>query len=115
AFVDQVLRMDDDKSAPLISPSQGIHVVLEQGALAGDCAVVVPHTDDRRILFAIPWHGRVLVGTTDTPISEPSLEPRPLADELDFLLENAARYLTTIPDRGAILSMFAGVRPLVAG
>ncbi len=115
AFVDQILRMDDATVSPLITPSQGIHVVLERKALPGDCAVVVPHTDDRRILFAIPWHGKTLIGTTDTPVAETALEPRPLADELDFLLENAARYLTTIPERGDILSIFAGLRPLVGG
>ncbi|HEY2251930.1 MAG TPA: glycerol-3-phosphate dehydrogenase/oxidase, partial [Planctomycetaceae bacterium] len=114
-FTDQILQMDEAQSRPLITPSQGIHVVLDRAALPGDCAVVVPHTDDSRILFAIPWHGRVLVGTTDTPVAGPSLEPRPLDDELEFLLSNAARYLTTIPDRADILSIFAGLRPLIAG
>lgn len=115
AFADQVLRMDDVAQSPLITPSQGIHVVLDGNALPGGCAVVVPHTDDRRILFAIPWHGKTLIGTTDTPVAETPLEPRPLAEELDFLLENASRYLTTTPERGQILSMFAGLRPLVGG
>ena len=114
-FADQVLQMDEPHARPLITPSQGIHVVLDRAALPGDCAVVVPHTDDRRILFAIPWHNRVLIGTTDTPVAGPALEPRPLAEELEFLLANAARYLTTIPDRKDILSVFAGLRPLVAG
>src|SRR5258708_4622355 len=113
-FADQVLQLDDHGARHLIAPSQGIHVVLDRQALGGECAVVVPHTDDRRILFAIPWHGKVLVGTTDTPVAGPVLEPRPLADELDFLLENAARYLTTLPDRSEILSVFAALRPLVA-
>lgn len=114
-FSDHILQMDEAHPRPLITPSQGIHVVLDRAALPGDCAVVVPHTDDRRILFAIPWHGRVLVGTTDTPVEGTSLEPRPLEEELEFLLSNAARYLTTIPDRTDILSIFAGLRPLVAG
>jgi glycerol-3-phosphate dehydrogenase len=115
AFVDQVLQMDDPADHPLITPSQGIHIVVERQALPGDCAVVVPHTDDARILFAIPWHGKVLIGTTDTPVRDATLEPRPLADELGFLLENAARYLTTLPQPAEILSIFAGIRPLVAG
>jgi len=115
AFADQVLQMDEPHVRPLITPSQGIHVVLDRAALPGDCAVVVPHTDDSRILFAIPWHDRVLIGTTDTPAAGPALEPRPLEDELEFLLANAARYLTKIPDRTDILSIFAGLRPLVAG
>jgi glycerol-3-phosphate dehydrogenase len=114
-FTDRLLAMDEPAARPLISPSQGIHVVLEREALPGDCAVVVPHTDDRRVMFAIPWHGRVVVGTTDTPVETPTLEPRPLDDELEFLLANAARYLTTIPERSRILSLFAGLRPLVAG
>src|SRR5579872_1815427 len=114
-FADQVLQMDEAHARPLITFSQGIHVVLDQATLPGDCAVVVPHTDDRRILFAIPWHDRVLVGTTDTPVAGVALEPRPLDEELDFLLANAARYLTTIPGRTDILSVFAGLRPLIAG
>jgi glycerol-3-phosphate dehydrogenase len=114
-FSDHILQMDEPQARPLIAPSQGIHVVLGQSALPGDCAVVVPHTDDRRILFAIPWHDRVLIGTTDTPVAEAALEPRPRDEELEFLLANAARYLTTIPDRNDILSIFAGLRPLVAG
>ena len=114
-FADQILQMDEPHARPLITPSQGIHVVLDRTALPGDCAVVVPHTDDSRILFAIPWHGRVLIGTTDTPVSGVEIEPRPLAEELAFLLANAARYLTTIPQRKDILSIFAGLRPLVAG
>jgi len=114
-FVDRILKMDDENAPPLITPSRGIHVVLERQCLPGECAVVVPHTDDRRILFAIPWHGKVLVGTTDTPQAEPVLEPKAASDDLDFLLENAARYLTSVPERSEILSMFAGLRPLVAG
>jgi glycerol-3-phosphate dehydrogenase len=114
-FVDEVLRMDDAAAIALITPSQGIHIVLDRQALPGDCAVVVPHTDDSRILFAIPWHGKVLIGTTDTPVRDATLEPRPLADELGFLLENAARYLTTLPQPSEILSIFAGIRPLVSG
>lgn len=114
-FTDQLLALDERRSQPLIAPSQGIHIVLEREALPGSCAVVVPHTDDRRVMFAIPWHGKVVVGTTDTPIERPLLEPRPLEHELDFLLANAARYLTTIPERSQILSVFAGLRPLVAG
>ncbi len=114
-FADQIVQLDNRSASHLIAPSQGIHVVLDRQVLGGDCAVVVPHTDDRRILFAIPWHGKLLVGTTDTPVAEPLLEPRPLAEELDFLLENAARYLARLPDRSEIRSIYAGLRPLVAG
>jgi len=113
-FTDEILEFDGRQSAALITPSQGIHVVLDRAALGGNCALVVPHTDDRRILFAIPWHGKVLLGTTDTPVAGPALEPRPLDEELDFVLTNAARYLRPTPTRSKILSIFAGLRPLVA-
>jgi glycerol-3-phosphate dehydrogenase len=114
AFVDQVLALDERGRPPLIAPSQGIHIVLERDFLPGDCAFVVPHTDDGRVLFAIPWHGKTLVGTTDTPVPAASLEPRPLPEELDFLLDHAGRYLATRPSRRDVLSTFAGIRPLVA-
>ena len=74
---------------------------------------MVPHTSDGRVMFAIPWHGHTLVGTTDTPIDEPTLEPRPLEEEIDFILETAGRYLHKAPTRGDVLSVFAGIRPLV--
>ncbi len=84
-FVDQVRRLDEPGAAPLVRPSQGAHLVLDREFLPGDAALMVPKTDDGRVLFAIPWHGRTLVGTTDTPIEEASLEPRPLAAEVAFL------------------------------
>jgi glycerol-3-phosphate dehydrogenase len=75
---------------------------------------MVPETDDGRVLFAVPWHNRVIVGTTDTPMEEPVLEPRPLDSEVDFLLSHAARYLTEDPKPDDVLSVFAGLRPLVS-
>jgi glycerol-3-phosphate dehydrogenase len=87
--------------------------VLSRDFLPGTSAIMVPHTDDGRVLFAIPWQGRVVVGTTDTPCEEVTFEPRALAEEVDFLLEHAARYLTKDPTRGDVLSAFAGIRPLV--
>ncbi len=113
-FTDQVLRMDDPKSDPIISPSQGTHLVLNASFLQGDAAIMVPQTTDGRVLFAVPWHGRVVVGTTDVPVSEPTLEPRPQPEEVDFILENAARYLANDPTRADVLSAFAGLRPLVS-
>lgn len=112
-FTDGVRRMDDENVRPMIAPSQGVHIVLARSFLPGDSAIMVPHTDDGRILFAIPWHDRVVVGTTDTPIDEAPLEPRPLPEELEFLLTHAARYLTKDPAPSDVLSAFAGVRPLV--
>ncbi len=114
AFTDGVRRLDDADAAPMVRPSQGVHLVLPHEFLPGDSAIMVPRTDDGRVLFAIPWHGRVVVGTTDTPISAVSLEPRPLQEEIDFLLEHAARYLTRNPGPADVLSVFAGIRPLVA-
>ena len=112
-FVDGLRRLADPAARPIISPSQGVHLVLDGAFLPGDSAIMVPHTDDGRVLFAVPWHGRVIVGTTDTPLASASLEPHPLPMEIDFLLDHAARYLARQPKRGDILSCFAGIRPLV--
>jgi glycerol-3-phosphate dehydrogenase len=112
-FSDSVRRLDDPGASPMIRPSQGVHIVLDRAFLPGASAIMVPHTDDGRVLFAIPWHGRVVVGTTDTPLGEVVVEPRPLIEEIDFLLEHAARYLTKDPGRSDVLSAFAGIRPLV--
>ena len=113
-FADQIRRMDDENISPMISPSQGVHIVLDKSFLPGDSAIMVPHTDDGRVLFAIPWHDRVLVGTTDTPVNNIPLEPKPLAEELEFLLTHTARYLTKDPAPSDVLSVFAGLRPLVS-
>ena len=113
-FTDAVRQLDEEGAKPMIRPSQGVHLVLDRAFLPGDSAIMVPHTDDGRVLFAIPWHERVVVGTTDTPIDEVSFEPLPLDDEIDFLLEHTARYLTKDPTEDDILSAFAGIRPLVS-
>lgn len=113
-FSDAVRRMDDPDAPNIIRPSQGVHIVLDREFLPGDSAIMVPKTDDDRVLFAIPWHDRVLVGTTDTPIDDPVLEPRPLNDEIAFLLEHAARYLSYDPMPEDVKSVFVGIRPLVA-
>ncbi len=112
-FVDGIRNLDNPASPRLIAPSQGVHLVLDKSFSPGDTAIMVPHTDDGRVIFLVPWHGRVLVGTTDTALDAPSQEPRPLDEEIDFLLEHAARYLTRDPKRADILSVFAGIRPLI--
>lgn len=112
-FTDAVRRMDTPAQAPIIQPSQGVHIVLDRAFLPGDTAIMVPETDDGRILFAIPWHDCVVIGTTDTPVDTPSIEPRPLPEEIDFLLTHAARYLTKNPTPADVRSTFAGLRPLV--
>ena len=114
-FCDAVRRLDDPQAAPIIVPSQGVHLVLDRSFLPGSSAIMVPRTQDGRVLFAIPWHGRALLGTTDTAIERPCLEPRPLAEEIDFILETAARYLLSDPSEADVRSMFVGIRPLVGG
>lgn len=112
-FADAVRRLDDRRAAPMLSPSQGVHLVLDRSFQPSDTAIMVPQTDDGRVLFVIPWHERVLIGTTDTPIATPAVEPRPLAAEMAFILRNAARYLSHDPTERDVLSCFAGLRPLV--
>lgn len=113
AFSDSIRRMADEKVEPLIAPSQGIHLVFDQSFLPSDSAIMVPHTDDGRVMFAIPWHGHTLVGTTDTPIPEAQFEPQPFEQEIEFILSTASRYLSKAPKRSDILSVFVGIRPLV--
>ena len=112
-FTDEVRRMDEPAAGPMVTASQGVHIVLDRTFLPGDSAIMVPHTSDGRVLFAVPWHGRVVVGTTDTPVPEASLEPRALEEEVEFLLTHAIRYLTRDPVASDVLSVFAGLRPLV--
>jgi glycerol-3-phosphate dehydrogenase len=113
-FADAVRRLDEPGVEPLLAPSQGVHLVLDRRFLPGDSAILVPHTDDGRVLFAVPWLGRVIVGTTDTPVAAAALEPRPLPQEIEFLLGHAGRYLTGHPRASDVLSCFAGLRPLIA-
>ncbi len=112
-YTDAIRRLDEPESAPIIAPSQGVHLVLDKSFLPGASAIMVPHTDDGRVLFVVPWHERALVGTTDTPINDLPLEPLPLPEEIDFLLRHARRYLTKDPLTRDIKSVFAGIRPLV--
>ena len=113
AFVDNIRRMSRLDAEPIIAPSQGIHLVFDRSFMPGSTAILVPRTPDGRVLFAIPWLDHTLIGTTDTPIDEPSLEPAPLDEEIDFVLATAARYLEKPPQRSDVLSVFAGIRPLV--
>jgi glycerol-3-phosphate dehydrogenase len=114
-FCDELRRLDEPGAAPMISPSQGIHLVLSREFLPGKTALMVPRTRDGRVMFAIPWHDHTLLGTTDTPIPEATLEPSPRESEIDFLLETAGAYLSRRPTRDDILSIFTGIRPLVKG
>jgi glycerol-3-phosphate dehydrogenase len=111
-FTDAVRHMAEPDARQLIAPSQGAHLVLDRSFLPGDTAIMVPHTSDGRVMFAIPWHGHTLVGTTDTPLKTASLEPVAMDQEIEFMLETAALYLEKKPTRADILSVFAGIRPL---
>ena len=97
----------DDRAQPGHSPG------LRPSFLPGDSAIMVPHTSDGRVMFAIPWHGHTLVGTTDTPVEAATLEPVAMEQEIDFILATAALYLAESSRRADILSVFAGIRPLV--
>jgi glycerol-3-phosphate dehydrogenase len=113
AFTDSVRRLGDTEASKMIAPSQGAHIILDRSFLPGDTAILVPHTKDGRVMFAIPWHNHTLVGTTDTPISEAVLEPVPMEQEIEFMLETASLYLAKRPTKADILSAWAGIRPLV--
>ncbi len=114
-FCDAIRRLDQPEIKPLVAASQGIHLVLPQTFFPGDAALIVPKTSDGRVMFIIPWHGHVLLGTTDTPISNASIEPIAFDSEINFLLDTAATYLQSRPSRNDCLSVFAGIRPLVIG
>ena len=112
-FVDAVRSMDKADVSVLVTPSQGIHIVVDRSFLPGDHAVMIPKTADGRVLFALPWHDCVVIGTTDTGVPRAELEPRPLAAEIEFVLSHTEKYLTKRPQPSDIRSVFAGLRPLV--
>ena len=112
-FSDFLRRKAEPQAQPIIAPSQGIHLVFDREFLPGNSAIMVPHTSDGRVLFAIPWHDHVLVGTTDTPVSEVTAEPLAMEQEIDFILSTAGHDLAKPPAREDVLSVFAGIRPLV--
>src|SRR3954471_8200419 len=111
-FSDAIRTLDEGAGSARIAPSRGAHIVLERSFLPGRSALMIPHTEDNRVLFAIPWHDHVVVGTTDTPMEGTTLEPQPTAAEIDFLLHHAGLYLSKKPGASDILSTFAGLRPL---
>jgi glycerol-3-phosphate dehydrogenase len=113
AFSDAVMQMDRSNHAPMIRPSQGVHLVVDRTHFPGPSAMLIPKTDDGRVLFAVPWHGRVILGTTDTGLKQVSEEPQAMESEIDFILSHISRYLNQPLSRKDILSVFAGIRPLV--
>jgi glycerol-3-phosphate dehydrogenase len=113
-FADVVIQKDEPHKKPLIKSSQGIHIVLDKSFMPGEDAIMIPKTDDGRVLFIIPWHGKVLIGTTDTPLNSHSLEPIALEEEIGFVMRTAGKYLSREPSRKDVRSIFAGLRPLAA-
>ncbi len=113
-FVDRILKMEDPGARELVKPSQGIHLVMDSRFLNGREALMIPKTSDGRVLFAVPWHNRVVVGTTDVEKHEALLEPLPEPEEVDYILETAGRFMEKPPERGDVKSVFAGLRPLAA-
>ena len=113
-FVDDLLQMDQPETKPLVRSSQGVHLVLERSFMPAHAALMIPKPEDGRVLFVVPWHNKLVVGTTDTPLDEHSLEPVALEAEIEFILNTAAKYLTKAPSRKDVLSVFAGLRPLAA-
>jgi glycerol-3-phosphate dehydrogenase len=112
-WVDQVRRFDRESEARMVEPSQGIHLVVDRSFLPGERALLIPHTADGRVLFAIPWLGATLLGTTDTPRGDIVEEPRATDAEVDFILKEVARYLKKPPSRADVRSIWVGLRPLV--
>jgi glycerol-3-phosphate dehydrogenase len=113
-FVDDIIKMDNPGVMPMVRPSQGVHLVVDSSFLGGEDAIMIPKTSDGRVMFGVPWHNRVILGTTDIPVKEFVLEPMAREEEIDFILETAGRYLTKKPQRKDVLCVFAGLRPLAA-
>ena len=111
-WVDAVRRLADPKARPLVTVSRGSHIVLDHRFLPGECGLMIPKTADGRVLFGIPWHGRLIVGTTDVPVEAPAWDPKPAESEIDFILDTARGYLAMPPAREDVLASFAGLRPL---
>jgi Glycerol-3-phosphate dehydrogenase len=113
-FVDELMKMDAPGKNNIVRPSQGIHLVVDKSFLGGDTAIMIPKTSDGRVMFGVPWHDKVVLGTTDTPMTDFLLEPRALDEEVDFILKTAGEYLIKQPTKEDVLSVFAGLRPLAA-
>jgi glycerol-3-phosphate dehydrogenase len=114
AFTNEVVEMDDQNQQDFVRPSQGIHFVINKNLFEGSAAMMIPKTDDGRVLFAVPWHGKVIVGTTDTPIEKSNIEPIALEEEIKFVLEHINRYGTQKITRDDVNSIFVGLRPLIS-
>ncbi len=114
-FSDELRKMDDPKAAPALALSRGTHIVVGAETLGAEAAIIVPKTRDGRVIFAIPWQGRVLIGTTDVAAASPAVEPGHSEEEIDYLLQQIGPYLERPIARSDILSVYSGLRPLVSG
>ena len=112
-FTNAIVQMDNQLEHDLVSPSQGIHLVIDAKFFPSTDAMMIPKTDDGRVLFAVPWHNKVVLGTTDTPIEEVSYEPKPLEEEIEFIIKHINRYCTSLITRADINAVYVGLRPLV--
>jgi glycerol-3-phosphate dehydrogenase len=112
-FTNAIVQMDNQLEHDLVSPSQGIHLVIDAKFFPSTDAMMIPKTDDGRVLFAVPWHNKVVLGTTDTPIEEVSYEPKPLEEEIEFIIKHINRYGTSLIRRADIDAVYVGLRPLV--
>lgn len=116
-WVDSLRQMDGEVAGrlvkPMVAPSQGVHIVVDRDFFPSDHALMVPKTADGRVLFAVPWLGKVILGTTDSPRQDIVREPEPFAEEVRFILEESARYLTRAPKVKDVRSIWVGLRPLV--
>jgi glycerol-3-phosphate dehydrogenase len=111
-FADMLLHLAEGNAEKTIAPSQGIHLVVEKHFFKGNAGMMIPKTDDGRVLFAIPWHDKLLLGTTDTPVAQITIEPKPLKDEIDFIIDHFNRYTNSVIHYKDVLSVFVGLRPL---
>ena len=111
-FADEVLQMAEGNNEQTIAPSQGIHLVVDKHFFKGSVALMIPKTEDGRVLFAIPWHDKLLLGTTDTPIENITTEPKPLKDEIDFIIHHFNLYASSKISCSDVLSVYVGLRPL---
>ena len=112
------LRIEDGHAIggdarPMVAPSQGVHLVVDRSFLPSDNALLIPKTADGRVLFAVPWLGKTILGTTDTPRHDLAREPLAFKDEVEFILRESARYLNRAPGPADVKSVWVGLRPLV--
>jgi len=113
-WIDEIRKLDDEQSTPVLSPSQGIHLVFSKEKIPCQTAMIIPKTEDGRVVFIIPWEGKVIMGTTDTPVKTIKEEPLPLGDEVNFLLKTGNDYLDAKLTKDDIQSVFSGLRPLIS-